>query len=139
MNIEELQKENDYLRASLANGNGPCVYCNLPKSEWGKCTSGFPGCGRADDASLCPHFGAQLMYAQYEDPRLLDEDLISRFTTKKDDVFVVKEDACVFCSNDEWFFKVKETIIPMNTIGKFWLICKLYDIVPDEKPIEFIF
>jgi regulator of replication initiation timing len=58
--IDALRKENDHLRASLANSGGPCVYCNLPKEEWSKCASGFPGCSRADDAMLCPHVGLEL-------------------------------------------------------------------------------
>ncbi|BDL41078.1 hypothetical protein [Methylorubrum sp. GM97] len=52
--------ENDRLRAALANSGGPCAYCNLSREDWTKCQSGFPGCGRADDAMLCPHFGAEM-------------------------------------------------------------------------------
>jgi hypothetical protein len=57
---DEAQRENDYLRASLANGPGPCPYCALSKEDWAKCQSGFPGCARADDAMLCPNVGASL-------------------------------------------------------------------------------
>ncbi|MBA9071860.1 hypothetical protein FHR71_005653 [Methylobacterium sp. RAS18] len=53
-------RTNDLLRAALANSGGPCVYCTLPREEWVKCEHGFPGCGRADDAMLCPHFGAEM-------------------------------------------------------------------------------
>lgn len=56
----ELAKENNHMRASLATYGGPCIYCNLPKEEWGKCAAGFPGCARADDANLCPEFGAMM-------------------------------------------------------------------------------
>ncbi|UYW33675.1 hypothetical protein [Methylorubrum extorquens] len=52
--------ENDRLRAALANSGGPCAYCNLSREDWAKCQSGFPGCDRADDAMLCPHFGAEM-------------------------------------------------------------------------------
>ncbi|MGU3387226.1 hypothetical protein ACLBYG_22140 [Methylobacterium sp. D53M] len=58
--MERLRKENDHLRASLANSDGPCPYCNLPKEEWSRCASGFPGCARGDDAMLCPHVGGEL-------------------------------------------------------------------------------
>lgn len=56
--LADLRIENDHMRAALANGPGPCVYCDLPRGEWNKCTSGFPGCARGDDAALCPHIGA---------------------------------------------------------------------------------
>ncbi|MDV2984185.1 UNVERIFIED_CONTAM: hypothetical protein Q9R58_07710 [Methylobacteriaceae bacterium AG10] len=52
--------ENDRFRAGIANGSGPCAYCNLSREDWSKCRSGFPGCDRADDAMLCPHFGAEM-------------------------------------------------------------------------------
>ena len=55
-----LRAENDHLRASLANGPGPCPYCALPKEQWQECRRGFPGCARGDDAMLCPHVGAAL-------------------------------------------------------------------------------
>lgn len=58
--IAELEGENDHLRASLANSGGPCAYCELPREEWSKCAEGFPGCGRGDDAMLCPHVGASM-------------------------------------------------------------------------------
>lgn len=58
--IGELETVNNQLRATLGNGNAPCVYCSLPREKWGECASGFPGCGRADDAMLCPHVGAEL-------------------------------------------------------------------------------
>lgn len=48
-NIEKLRAENDKLRALLANGSDPCIYCGLPKADMAKCEHGFPGCGRADD------------------------------------------------------------------------------------------
>jgi hypothetical protein len=58
--LADITKENSVLRASLANSSAPCVYCNLAREEWAKCSSGFPGCGRADDAMLCPHVGVEL-------------------------------------------------------------------------------
>ena len=41
--------ENDKMRALLAYGSDPCIYCGLTKADMAKCKSGFPGCGRADD------------------------------------------------------------------------------------------
>ena len=58
--IRELEKENNYLRASMANSGGPCVYCLLSREDWIKCRDGFPGCSRIDDAMLCPHVGAEI-------------------------------------------------------------------------------
>jgi len=48
----KILKENDALRALIANGSDDCIYCGLSKSDMGKCASGFPGCGRADDMML---------------------------------------------------------------------------------------
>ena len=58
--VAALTNENEHLRASVANSGVACIYCNLPKSEWSKCSAGFPGCDRADDAMLCPNVGASL-------------------------------------------------------------------------------
>jgi hypothetical protein len=58
--VAELEKENNFLRASTANNGGPCLYCALPKEKWGECAAGFPGCSRGDDAMLCPNVGAEL-------------------------------------------------------------------------------
>lgn len=55
--LAQLRAENDKLRALLANGSDPCVYCALSKADMGKCRSGFPGCGRADDMSCAPSAG----------------------------------------------------------------------------------
>ena len=57
---DTLRAEVERLRAALANSELPCVYCTLPKDEWAKCASGFPGCDRADDAMGCPELGAAL-------------------------------------------------------------------------------
>lgn len=57
---DALQRENDAFRATTANGPGPCVYCALPRERWAECNSGFPGCGRGDDAMLCPHVGSDM-------------------------------------------------------------------------------
>ena len=54
------RRQNELLRASLANSELPCVYCSLPKEKWAECKNGFPGCGRADDAMGCPELGASL-------------------------------------------------------------------------------
>lgn len=53
MTEEGLRKENDRLRALLAFGNDPCVYCALPAKDMIKCVSGFPGCARGDDMMAC--------------------------------------------------------------------------------------
>lgn len=58
--LEGLAAENARLRAALAQSELPCVYCSLPREEWAKCSSGFPGCDRADDAVGCPELGARL-------------------------------------------------------------------------------
>ena len=58
--VRSLAKENDRLRAMLANSQQACIYCDLAQTEWNKCEHGFPGCARADDAMLCPHVGACL-------------------------------------------------------------------------------
>jgi len=55
-----LRQQNEKLRLAVANGPCPCIYCDLPKAEWAKCRSGFPGCGRADDSAMCPHFASAL-------------------------------------------------------------------------------
>lgn len=53
-NIEKLRAENNTMRAMLAYGSDPCVYCRLSKADMPKCMQGFPGCGRADDMSAVP-------------------------------------------------------------------------------------
>ncbi len=58
--LREVQSENIRLRAALANSNGACVYCTLPREQWAECRSGFPGCARADDVMGCPELGAAL-------------------------------------------------------------------------------
>ena len=47
--LSRFKLENDKLRGLLANCDGDCIYCGLPKKDMGKCYLGFPGCGRADD------------------------------------------------------------------------------------------
>ena len=61
--LQDITEENTRLRAALANSPGACHYCQLPKDEWSKCRSGFPGCARADDAFGCPELGAMVEYA----------------------------------------------------------------------------
>jgi len=46
---DEARDENTRLRAALAQSDRPCVYCTLPKDEWSKCASGFPGCGSKEE------------------------------------------------------------------------------------------
>lgn len=58
--VEELNKENDLLRAMVANGKGDCIYCRLPAEKIAECIHGFLGCSRADDMMLCPHVGVGL-------------------------------------------------------------------------------
>lgn len=58
--LAEIEAENTRLRAALANSELPCAYCSLPKDEWNKCESGFPGCARGDDAMGCPELGASM-------------------------------------------------------------------------------
>lgn len=47
--LAKAEQENSILRGFIAKSDLPCVYCNLPKAETGKCPSGFPGCARMDD------------------------------------------------------------------------------------------
>lgn len=65
--IKSIQEENTRLRAALAQSPGACHYCQLPKDEWSKCKSGFPGCARANDAFGCPELGAMVEYAHLRD------------------------------------------------------------------------
>jgi hypothetical protein len=57
---EELHAENLRLRAALATSEKACVYCQLPADKMAECKSGFPGCGRMDDITGCPEFGAAM-------------------------------------------------------------------------------
>ena len=52
--VLSLQRENNLLRAKLAEGGGDCVYCGIPAAEIAKCASGFPGCARMDDLMAVP-------------------------------------------------------------------------------------
>lgn len=58
--IAELTAENNKWRAAYGNSDKPCMYCELSAADQAKCQSGFPGCGRADDQMMCPHFAAEL-------------------------------------------------------------------------------
>jgi hypothetical protein len=64
---EEVVAENLRLRAALANSQAACTYCALPRAEWNRCQSGFPGCARADDAMGCPELGAALRESALRD------------------------------------------------------------------------
>ena len=64
--VEAVTIENTRLRAALAHSDQPCVYCSLPADELAKCKSGFPGCGRADDALGCPELGASMRVEEME-------------------------------------------------------------------------
>jgi hypothetical protein len=44
-----LRIESDKLRALLAWGSDPCIYCGLEREDMARCNSGFPGCARSDD------------------------------------------------------------------------------------------
>jgi hypothetical protein len=44
--VHELERENATLRGTLAESGLNCAYCGLPKADWEKCASGFPGCAR---------------------------------------------------------------------------------------------
>lgn len=63
VSLAAAQAENTRLRAALANSDQPCVYCTLPAGDTAKCASGFPGCGRMDDAMGCPELGASVQLA----------------------------------------------------------------------------
>lgn len=60
----QLRQENDQFRAMLGNSAKPCIYCGLSAKDQIKCESGFPGCARADDQMLCPHFAAEMKAEQ---------------------------------------------------------------------------
>lgn len=47
--LARLRAENDKLRKLLADAPIPCIYCGLPRHDLARCSSGFPGCARADD------------------------------------------------------------------------------------------
>jgi hypothetical protein len=55
-----LKAENAALRGIVANADIPCVYCGLPKDDWAKCASGFPGCARMNDAQNAPGYEEKL-------------------------------------------------------------------------------
>lgn len=52
--IRAIERENERLRAALAQSELPCAYCSRSREEWSRCDHGFPGCPRADDANGCP-------------------------------------------------------------------------------------
>jgi len=60
----QLHQENDQFRAMLGNSAKPCIYCGLSVKDQMKCESGFPGCARADDQMICPHFAAEMKAEQ---------------------------------------------------------------------------
>lgn len=64
--LRAMEEESTRLRAALANSPGACVYCTLPKEDWGKCPHGFPGCSRAEDSLGCPHLDASLHAEELE-------------------------------------------------------------------------
>lgn len=51
----DLKAENDALRQLLADSNAACPYCGLAATELTKCSRGFPGCARLDDALNGPY------------------------------------------------------------------------------------
>ena len=60
----ELKRENTKLRAMIGNNREPCIYCGLSATDQSLCVSGFPGCDRADDQLMCPHFAEAVGAAQ---------------------------------------------------------------------------
>ena len=50
--IAVLQEDNNKLRNFIAQSPLPCIYCGLVAEDMGRCASGSPGCGRADDLLL---------------------------------------------------------------------------------------
>jgi len=50
--LHRLQEENALLRALLAWGNDPCVYCGIQSCDMSRCARGFPGCWRSEDMDL---------------------------------------------------------------------------------------
>jgi hypothetical protein len=80
----ETQSENTRLRAAIAQGTSACIYCSLPKAEWSKCKSGFPGCTRGDDAMGCPELGASYYLSEMEGNRNEWKKVASLFKTSFD-------------------------------------------------------
>lgn len=58
--INQLKRENDFLRALVGNSDKSCVYCGLGAEEQGQCKLGFPGCSRGDDQMLCREVGVAM-------------------------------------------------------------------------------
>jgi hypothetical protein len=58
--IAARKAENAAMRGLLATAEIPCVYCGLPKDDWAKCASGFPGCARMGDAQNAPGYEEKL-------------------------------------------------------------------------------
>lgn len=63
VDVSQLAKENDIMRTILAHSPLPCLYCALSASDMGRCRSGFPGCGRADDM-MCAILPKQFQYLE---------------------------------------------------------------------------
>lgn len=84
--VEALRAENDRLRAAMAQSDGVCVYCSLPADEWSKCSSGFPGCARADDAMGCPELGARMHVAEQRERIEALEAEIARLKEERDTI-----------------------------------------------------
>lgn len=91
--LSEKEGENTRLRAALAQSDQPCAYCSLPKDEWAKCASGFPGCDRADDAMGCPELGARLA---------LDEALAALKASEERGERLSQELASARCPQEPW-------------------------------------
>ena len=54
LTIAQLRDELDELRALLAWGNDPCIYCGLASCDMARCEKGFPGCERSRDMGKLP-------------------------------------------------------------------------------------
>ena len=88
----ELKRENTKLRAMIGNNREPCIYCGLSATDQSLCVSGFPGCDRADDQLMCPHF-AEAMASQAEITNLREciADLERTLANPKDHDMIISE------------------------------------------------
>lgn len=78
--LTQLTAEIARLRAALAHSKDPCAYCSLPAEELAKCERGFPGCGRADDMTGCPEFGAALALHEHEETQKALKEALTLLT-----------------------------------------------------------
>lgn len=62
--IEELERENEFLRGLVASKVMPCHYCGV--DTLGKCPYGFPGCSLADDIFIGEQSVAKAWREKYD-------------------------------------------------------------------------